>query len=193
MQLCFGTADRHAEFGGDLLVFPAFDVMQHQHGAGTLGQRRDGALQVELVAHPLAGGVLGGDVLERAVVGLAILAIGAAAQVHQRGVHRQPVQPGRERALEAERRQRLPGADETFLHQVLCPRRLATRQAPDHGIDAPRMPAKQRFEGAAIAPSGRTRQRMVAVGLNGHLGAGQVCGHGDSEHIHSDAGSGRRV
>src|SRR3546814_14252311 len=31
MQLGLGTSDRHPEFGGDLLVLPAFDVVQHQH------------------------------------------------------------------------------------------------------------------------------------------------------------------
>src|SRR3546814_1402616 len=41
------------------------------------------------------------------------------AQLHQRGIGRQPVQPCAERAFEAVRGQRLPGADEGVLGQVV--------------------------------------------------------------------------
>ena len=31
MQLCLGTADSHLQLLGDFLVFPAFDIVQHQY------------------------------------------------------------------------------------------------------------------------------------------------------------------
>ena len=48
MQLCLGAADGHLQLRGDLLVFPALDVMQHQYRARPRRQRRQRALQVAL-------------------------------------------------------------------------------------------------------------------------------------------------
>ena len=141
MQLRFRTTDRHAELGGDLFVLPAFDVVQHQYRTRPFRQAGDGALQIELFARALPGGIGRCLPLQRRIVGFQILATTAAAQLHQGGIDRQPMQPGGERALETEAGQGLPGADEGLLHQIFGPCHVAAAEAPDDGIDAAGMAA----------------------------------------------------
>lgn len=48
MQGCLGSADRHLQLLGNFMMFPAFDVVQHQHGARTRRQHFQCALQIHV-------------------------------------------------------------------------------------------------------------------------------------------------
>ena len=99
----------------------------------------------------------------------------------------------RERAFEAERRQRLPGADEGFLHQVLgaggvwpparrqttaCTRREWRRYSAS--------------KARRVAEPGGAHQRVVAVVFDGFDGRG-IHGHGGTEHTPLMPAAARRV
>jgi hypothetical protein len=68
MQLGFRTADRHAEFGGDLLVLPAFDVVQHEDRTRPRGQGRHRAFQVHRQRRDVARRIDAADGFERVLV-----------------------------------------------------------------------------------------------------------------------------
>jgi hypothetical protein len=188
MQLGLRTSDGHLQFDCDLFVLPAFDVMQHQYRARARWQARDRALEVDAKRGAYAGTVADSKIGQRRVVGLQVLVVAARAQVHQRGVDCEPMQPGTERTLEAEPRKRLPRAHESFLGQFLGAGFIAANEPPDHRVHAPHVLAIQRFERSDIAARSRTHQRIVGVERNARFDDGLAFGlHGGIQHTRLDA------
>ena len=101
----------------------------------------------------------------------------------QHHVHRQPVQPGAERALAAEEVQLLPRPHEHVLRQLLGARSVgdhagAEREDPGHVLPV------QPLEGATV-PGGR--ERHVRIGCVGRRGA--VIGSGKATAVIGRSGS----
>ncbi len=90
MQLCLRGTDRHAKLAADLLVLPAFDIMQYQHGARPRRQLRDGLFEVGALA-----GAERDDRVARSFehVGVDGIFRIAGAEVHERHVDRKTVKP----------------------------------------------------------------------------------------------------
>ena len=97
------------------LVLPAFDIVQYQHGARA--RRRRATIFSRSI--PRRAGCRCGMELEHGIVGLQRLGTGATAQVHQRGIHGEAVQPGEERTVEAETASACQARTKVFLRQLL--------------------------------------------------------------------------
>ena len=116
---------------------------------------------------------------------LAVLGGLARAQIHQRRVHREPMQPGREQALEAKALQLLPGAHECFLGELLGARIDAAHQPPDRAVHAPRVAAVQVLEGTHVAARGTAHR--VRIGVVGAFRDRRFrTRHGECEGVHPD-------
>jgi hypothetical protein len=103
-----------------------------------------------------------------------------AAQVHQRGVDAQSIQPRGKRALVAKARQLLPGAHERILGQFLGAAAIHADQAQDRAVHAPHMAAIQLLEGRRVAveraphQAGVVRQDRQLIGWNVHAERGTL-------------------
>jgi len=124
MELRFGGSGRHAEHLGDFFVFVAFDVVQHEHTTRTRGKSFDRFLEVEQIAgserHSDDTSVCVHAHLLIVLLEPRLLASFGFPRV-ENDVDRQPVQPGRERALASEEVQLFPRADEDILGELLRP------------------------------------------------------------------------
>ena len=160
-------------------MFPAFHVVQHQHGAGARRQGGHGPFQVA-AQQGLARGVGRGRSGQRLFVTIQAGPAALGAQLHQGGVHRQPMQPGGHRALEAEAGQGLPGAHERLLGQILRPRAGLAHQPHDDPMHTPVVAAVQLLERLHVRPRGAAREGDVFAGVE----RGGVGFHGGRQGLH---------
>ena len=141
-------------------MFPAFNIVQHQHGARTRRQSGDNFVEVDTEVGRARQRL--GEVEFRVinvVVGSGFTA--CRTQGHQRSIHRQTVQPSRERAFETKFGQFLPDANERILRQVFCTSAVAALQTQDDREYARRMPPVQALEGVPITLCGFADKRMI--------------------------------
>jgi hypothetical protein len=179
VHLRFRRALGDAEDGADLAVVEALDVVQQEGGAGGVGQRGDGALEVDrrARAQPAArrrrrdvGGVVGVE-----FIGHLALAVTAAAQAIQADVHRQPVEPRGQRRFAAERLELAEHREEHVLDGV-----LGVLGRPDHAAreaqHARRVPPVELFAGVPFSgAAARHQAAVVVVGRGfGNRGAASV-------------------
>jgi len=146
------------------------DVVQHEHRAERVGERSHRLLQVE----PQRDVALAGLALETRGVKVALhrhsppppLVAPGRLQHH---IDRQPVEPGAERRLAAERPQPPPGADEHLLHEVGRPHRIG-RHPEAEGVDPPGVAVVQRGKRVGVAALGPDHvgiDRRLAPGRGG--------------------------
>ncbi len=137
---------------------PAFDVVQHQYGAGAGRQLAD-----RLLEFPAFGGAEWrfAGIRQQFVVAHADRIGTAGADVHQGHIDRQPVQPGAEGAFVTEPRQFLPGADECLLGEVFGAGVVVAGEPLQCAIDAAHVQRVQPLERVAVA--GGCGTHIVAV------------------------------
>ena len=150
-QMGLAGSHRGARHPGDFLVPQPFDIVQDEHGPATLGQGRNGPLQID---RRLRFGFLRRDIRRFGPVLDPLLPPPGGSQGHQHFVHRQPVEPGPEGALAPEASQPLPHPDEDVLGQLLGPARFP-RQPEADGVDPPRVGLVELPERPSVARPGR--------------------------------------
>src|SRR6266550_103683 len=132
MQLRLGSAGCDSQHYPYLLVLISLHVVQHEHLPCAVWEPGDRVLEVERQLDPrvAAGGTLEGVL--PIVEALLLRAEGRAPG--QDDVDREPVQPGPERRLAAERRELVPGPHEHVLGDLVG--RVGTDHAPGETMDA---------------------------------------------------------
>jgi len=158
MQLGLAGALRDPEHLRRLPVRVPVQGMQHQGITRPIGKPADGALdllhlQRRLERPPeLPAVLLLGKRLDR----------GALAALGQAHVHRDAVQPGRQRAARLELRERPPCIDERVLRTVL--RQLGVpRHAQAQPVDASGVLSIKSLERARVSGAGALHQRCLPV------------------------------
>ena len=136
-------ADRAVEHVRGFLVRQVIMVALHDRRALALGEHRERALHVEpqrRAARVIAAGFARTGCVGIVVVGDVGIAVAqqlllALARVGQEGVGRDPVEPGREPGLLAERLEVAVGEHEGLLREVVGERVIAGRQPPQRRPD----------------------------------------------------------
>ena len=177
MQLRLASTCRNTEHRTDLLVREPFHIVQHEHLSCASRQPCNRALEVHLFrVHRLRRRARGCCAF--------VIVIGrhratAFASIHpslvEHDVHREPVQPGRERTFAPEGRQLLPRSHEDVLGQLLGARPV-TRHSHTEREDVLQVRAVDMLECMPVSAR-RAGDRGAAVigglsrGLNwNHLG-----------------------
>ncbi len=171
VQLGLDGSFRDAGHVGDLAVFVAFHIVQHEDGARIGRQFPDGAFQVDvrLVRAGAGRGLESGDVVRGKHP---LCPPFLVAHVVQTDVDRDAPQPGRELGLAPERVQLLPEANENVLRHVPG-QRLVVRHAAGESVDPPRVFVVQCLEGGRIAAARPFDGRVHSVRASSLIGTEQ--------------------
>ena len=133
----------HAELVANILMPPALDIVQNQHGTCAGRQQADGALQ--LIALRCTKRRLGG-VRQVLIVHHGYRVGAAGPDIHQRHVDRQPIKPSAKCTLMAKIGEFLPCAYEGFLRQIFRTRMVVSGQPKNRTVYLANMQVIQALE-----------------------------------------------